>query len=251
MRKTIVAGNWKMNMNLVQAKALAEALKKAVGHNIDPAVLICPPFTAITEVALVLKDSEILIGGQNMHEADSGAFTGEVSGEMLLTSGCSHVILGHSERRILFSESDRLVNAKVKKALSVGLKPIVCVGEKLERREAGETEQVIEGHLNGSLDSLSVADMENVIIAYEPVWAIGTGKVASPEQAEEVHLFIRRYLADKYNQDIADNVTILYGGSVNATNAAGLFAKENIDGGLIGGASLKAEEFTAIVEAPS
>ncbi len=249
MRRKIVAGNWKMNKTIVEAQSLAEKLKHSVGKVTDPVVLICPSYTALTEVAMLLKDSEIQIGGQNMHEADAGAFTGEVSAEMLLTSGCAYVILGHSERRALFSETDRLVNAKAKKALEAGLIPIVCVGETLEQRENGIMEKVIEEQISGSLDSLSESDAKKTVIAYEPVWAIGTGKVATPEQAEDAHHYIRKLLAGIYGDATADMVTILYGGSVKASNAAGLFEKENIDGALIGGASLKADEFSAIVQA--
>jgi len=249
VRQKIIAGNWKMNKTVVEAAALVGELKKTVGNVTDPVVLVCPPFTALTEVSMLLKDSEIQVGGQNMHEADSGAYTGEISAEMLLTSGCSYVILGHSERRALFSETDKLVNTKARKALAAGLKPIVCVGETLDQREGGITEKVIEQQISGSLDSFSEADMQKTVIAYEPVWAIGTGKVATPEQAEEVHVFIRKLLARSHGNDIADGMTILYGGSVKASNAAGLFEKENIDGALIGGASLKADEFSAIVKA--
>ena len=249
MRKRIIAGNWKMNKTLVEARALAETIKKTVGRVTDPTVLVCPPFTALTEVAMVLKDSTVQVGGQNMHEADAGAYTGEVSAQMLLTSGCSYVILGHSERRTLFAETDQAVNAKTKKALSAGLIPIVCVGEMLGQREANLTEKVIEGQIKGSLDSLSMAEMKNVVIAYEPVWAIGTGRVATPEQAEEVHVFIRKLLTDRFDRVVADSVTILYGGSVKGSNASDLFVKKNIDGALIGGASLTAQEFAAIVTA--
>jgi triosephosphate isomerase len=238
-----------MNKTIVEAQSLAEKLKQSVGNVTDPIVLICPSFTALTEVSMLLKDSEIQIGGQNMHEADTGAFTGEVSAEMLLTSGCAYVILGHSERRALFSETDRLVNAKAKKALEAGLIPIVCVGETLEQRENGIMEKVIEEQISGSLDSLSESDAKKTVIAYEPVWAIGTGKVATPEQAEDVHQYIRKLLAGIYGDATAKMVTILYGGSVKASNAAGLFEKDNIDGALIGGASLKADEFSAIVQA--
>lgn len=251
MRRKVVAGNWKMYKNLVEARALAEALKASVGSVTHPVVVVCPPFTALVEVALVLKDSEIQVGAQNMHEADSGAYTGEVSAEMLLTSGCTYVILGHSERRTLFSETDKCVNAKAKKALAAGLMPIVCVGETLDQRESGRTEAVIGGQITGSLDSLSAADMKKAVIAYEPVWAIGTGKTATPEQAEEVHVYIRRLLARAYGAGTADEVPILYGGSVKASNAAGLFVKPDIDGALVGGASLKADEFAAIVNAMS
>lgn len=169
MRQKIIAGNWKMNKTVVEGRTLIEELNKLVGKITDPLVLVCPPFTALTEIAMALKDSEIRIGGQNMHEADCGAFTGEIAAEMLLTSGCSHVILGHSERRALFSETDKAVNVKAKKALSAGLIPIVCVGETLDEREAGKTEKVIEGQLDGSLDSLSESDMRKTVIAYEPV----------------------------------------------------------------------------------
>ena len=249
MRKKIIAGNWKMNKTIVEAQALAGGIKKIVGKVNRPTVLVCPPFTALTEVAMLLKDSEIQIGGQNMHEADSGAYTGEISAEMLLTSGCTFVILGHSERRALFAETDKLVNAKTQKALAAGLIPIVCVGETLDEREAGRMEAVIEEQVRGSLDSLSESDMLKTVIAYEPVWAIGTGKTASPEQAEEVHLLIRNILADLFGKKTAEEITILYGGSVKASNASGLFDKKNIDGALIGGASLKADEFAAIVNA--
>jgi triosephosphate isomerase len=238
-----------MNKTIVEAQSLVEKLKQSVGKVTDPVVLICPSFTALTGVSMLLKDSEIQIGGQNMHKADAGAFTGEVSAEMLLTSGCAYVILGHSERRALFSETDSLVNAKAKKALEAGLIPIVCVGETLKQRENGIMEKVIEEQISGSLDSLSKSDAKKTVIAYEPVWAIGTGKVATPEQAEDVHRFIRKLLAGIYGDATADMVTILYGGSVKASNAAGLFEKENIDGALIGGASLKADEFSAIVQA--
>lgn len=249
MRKKIIAGNWKMNKTIVEATALASAIKKEVANVTAPVVLVCPPFTALTETSMALKDSEIQVGGQNMHAEDSGAFTGEISAEMLLTSGCTYVILGHSERRALFSEDDKQVNAKTKKALQAGLIPVVCVGETLKQREAGNMEKVIEEQIRGSLDSLSEKEMLNTVIAYEPVWAIGTGKTASPEQAEEVHRLIRKLLADTYGPETAREITILYGGSVKASNADGLFAKENIDGALIGGASLKADEFVAIVKA--
>ncbi len=249
MRQRIIAGNWKMNMDLVEARTLAGRLKTLVGNVTDPVVLVCPPFTALTEVSMMLKDCSIVVGSQNMHEEAAGAYTGEISAGMLLTSGCSHVILGHSERRIYFSENDKLVNAKARRALDADLQPIVCVGERLDQREAGRTETIIEGQIRGSLDSLSESDMLRTVIAYEPIWAIGTGKTATPEQAEEVHRQIRRLLADTYDENTAEGVTILYGGSVKPGNAAGLFEKENIDGALVGGASLKADDFAAIVNA--
>jgi triosephosphate isomerase (TIM) len=249
VRRKIIAGNWKMNKTIVEATTLAAAIKKEVGRLEHPAVVICPPFTALTEVSMALKDSEIQVGAQDMHQEDSGAFTGEVSAEMVLTSGCTYVILGHSERRTLFSETDQLVNAKTRKALAVGLTPIVCVGETLTQRQAGQMETVIKEQFNGSLDGLSAAEIKRIVIAYEPVWAIGTGQVATPEQAEEVHHFIRGLLMRQYDAATASEITILYGGSVKGSNAVGLFAKENIDGALVGGASLKADEFVAIVKA--
>jgi triosephosphate isomerase len=249
VRQKIIAGNWKMNKTVIEAQTLIREIKQDVDTVSDPVVLICPPYTALTEVAMMLKDSEIQIGGQNMHEADAGAYTGEISAEMLLTSGCTYVILGHSERRALFSETDKLVNVKARKAIEAGLIPIVCVGETLKQRESGDMEKVIEEQIRGSLDSFSESEMQKTVIAYEPVWAIGTGEVATPEQAEEVHVHIRKLLAASFGEEIAEDVTILYGGSVKASNAAGLFEKKNIDGALIGGASLKAEEFTAIAKA--
>lgn len=248
MRKKIIAGNWKMNKTVVEATALARSLADGVGGLADPVILVCPPFTALTEVAMALKDSEIQVGGQNMHAASSGAFTGEVSAEMLLTSGCTHVILGHSERRALFSETSAVVNAKTKAALVAGLIPVVCVGETLQQRESGITNQIIEEQIKGSLDSLSEDDIMETVLAYEPVWAIGTGKTATPEMAEEVHVYIRGLLADIYSREIADEVSILYGGSVKPANSPDLFACENIDGALIGGASLTAELFVPIVK---
>lgn len=249
MRKKIIAGNWKMNKSADEARTLALALRRAIGEMKHPEVVICPPFTAMGEVAAVLKGSRLRLGAQNMHQADSGAYTGEISARMLLTIGCTEVILGHSERRSLFSETDQAVNAKAKKALAAGLTPIVCVGETLAQRESGAMEKVIEQQIHGSLDSLSEADLKRTVIAYEPVWAIGTGKVATPDQAEEVHRHIRRLLSDMHGGNAAAEVTILYGGSVKADNAAGLFEMENIDGALVGGASLVADEFAAIVKA--
>jgi triosephosphate isomerase len=192
--------------------------------------------------------SSIKVGGQNIHWEEEGAFTGEISGKMLLTLGCSHVILGHSERRQYFFESDLTVNAKLKQALAVGLTPVVCVGEMLEQREAGETRNVVKAQVLGAFDEVSAGDFAKTVIAYEPVWAIGTGKTATPEQAEEVHGFIRELLKEKYGEP-ADAAIILYGGSVKPDNAQQLFSRSDIDGGLIGGASLKADSFLKIIEA--
>ena len=249
MRKPILAGNWKMNKTATEAVEFVNELKEKVGEVKEREVLVCPVFTALKPVSDVIKGTSIKLGAQNMHWEDGGAFTGEISAEMLLTSGCTYVILGHSERRAIFSEDDKLVNSKALKALKAGLIPIVCVGETLAERESGAMKKVIEEQITGSLDSFSKSDMEKTVIAYEPVWAIGTGKMATPQQAEEVHIYIRSLLADKYGEETAENVTILYGGSVKSSNAEGLFSLDNIDGALIGGASLKAEEFVAIARA--
>nr|MBN2278589.1 triose-phosphate isomerase [candidate division Zixibacteria bacterium] len=246
MRLTIIAGNWKMNKTLGEAVELAQGLRNNVGTAEKPRVIICPPFTALSEVAKVLKGSSIYLGAQNMYFAESGAFTGEIAPSMLLTSGVSYVILGHSERREFFAETDAVVNKKVKLALKTGLLPIVCVGEKIDEREAGKTEEVVSGQINGSLDGLDSEQMRKVIIAYEPVWAIGTGRTATPEMAQEVHAFIRERLHDRYGH-VADNISILYGGSMKGDNAAGLVSQPDIDGGLVGGASLKVDEFTRII----
>lgn len=247
MRQIIIAGNWKMNKTNAEAIALALSLVEKVGHSAKARVVLCPPFTALSDVADAIKGSNIELGAQNMYAAEAGAFTGEISPDMLLTIGCSYVILGHSERRQYFSETDQTVNAKVKLALTKGLRPIVCVGEMLQERETGRTEEIVGRQVDGSLKDLDAAHIERVVIAYEPVWAIGTGKTATPEMAQEVHAFIRARLRKKFG-DIADEVTIQYGGSMNGANAAGLLSQPDIDGGLIGGASLKADEFAKIVD---
>jgi len=247
MRETIIAGNWKMNKTNAEAIALALSLVEKIGETSKARVVLCPPFTALSDVAEAIKGSRIELGAQNMYAAESGAFTGEISPDMLLTIGCSYIILGHSERRQYFSETDQTVNAKVKLALAKGLKPIVCIGELLEDREAGQTEEVVGRQVSGSLQGLSAEEIGGVVIAYEPVWAIGTGKTATPEMAQEVHAFIRGRLRSMAG-DIADEVTVQYGGSMNGGNAAGLLSQPDIDGGLIGGASLKADEFAKIVD---
>jgi len=248
MRLTLIAGNWKMNMTNPQAVDLAQSIVKLAGSSENPRVLICPPFTALSEVSKVLKGSSIYLGAQNMYAKESGAFTGEISPSMLLTSGVSYIILGHSERREYFDESDADVNAKVRLALKSGLIPIVCVGEKLDDRESGKTEEVVGRQVDGSLEGLTEEEMRKTVVAYEPVWAIGTGKTATPEMAQDVHKFIRNKIRDKFGET-ADSVTILYGGSMKGENARGLLDKPDIDGGLIGGASLKAEEFVKIINA--
>ncbi len=248
MRLTLIAGNWKMNMTNLQAVGLAKTLVNEVGEVNKPRILICPPFTALSEVHAEIKGSAIYLGAQNIYPKESGAYTGEISASMLLTTGVSYIILGHSERREYFSETDSMVNEKVRLALSAGLIPIACVGEKLEDRESGNTEEVVGRQIDGSLDGLTEDEMRKTVVAYEPVWAIGTGKTATPEMAQEVHRFIRKKIADKFG-NVAEEITILYGGSMKGDNAAGLVGQPDIDGGLIGGASLKADEFIKIIKA--
>ncbi len=250
MRPYVVAGNWKMNMNAEQGRALAAAVREALAampETDSVRTVLCPAFTALAAVREALGSSDIGLGAQNMYPEDSGAFTGEVSGAMLSSAGCTHVILGHSERRQYFHESDEFINAKLHKALAYGLTPIVCVGETLEQRESGVTERVIETQVHGVLGGVTAEQMRGVMLAYEPVWAIGTGRTATPQQAQDVHRFIRELLVPMFGERVAGEVVIQYGGSVKAENAEELFAQPDVDGGLIGGASLKAEQFVAIV----
>ncbi len=244
MRKWMVAGNWKMHNTMGESVALACALKDGTAAGKEGEVVIAPPFTALHSVAEAIWGTRLLLAAQNMHFEDKGAFTGEVSASMLLDAGCALVILGHSERRKYFGETDELVNRKVKKALAAGLRPIVCVGETDEERVQGVTQSVVERQVRGALES--VASIENIVIAYEPVWAIGTGKVATSDQAQEVHAFIRNLVRELYGA-AADDLRILYGGSVTPDNIAELAAMPDIDGALVGGASLKAETFLGIV----
>ncbi len=248
MRTPVIAGNWKMNKTVAEAVELVESLKIALADVTDVKAVVCPPYLAVKTVADVLKGSNIGVGGQNLYWEASGAFTGEVSAEMLLEAGADYVIIGHSERRQFFGETNETVNKKVKKALDAGLNPIVCVGEMLEDREAGNTEKVVDDHVTNSLVGLSTDQMKKTIIAYEPVWAIGTGKTASPEQAQEVHAFIRNRLSEIWDQETADAVVIQYGGSMKPENVKELLAKPDIDGGLIGGAALKADSFEKLVK---
>jgi triosephosphate isomerase len=244
MRTPIVAGNWKMYKTVDQAVQLTKEILSSLNGIAGVEVAICPPFTALDAVARILKGTTIGLGAQNMHWEKEGAFTGEISAEMLLTIGCQYIILGHSERRTYFQETDEAVNRKIVTALKVGLTPIVCVGETIDERKAGTTERVIERQVTGAFRDIAEEDLRRVIIAYEPVWAIGTGLTATPEQAQEVHAFIRKLLG----KQIAEEIRIQYGGSVKPENAGDLFGQLDIDGGLIGGASLKAENFRAIVE---
>jgi triosephosphate isomerase (TIM) len=248
MRKRIVAGNWKMNTTLTEAVELARAIKDLVKDN-SVEVVLCPPFTNLSAVSDVLQDSIIGLGGQNMYWEESGAFTGEASAEMLKSVGCGYVILGHSERRQYFGETEETVNKKVKKALAAGLTPIVCVGELLKQRKAGKTESVVEEQVKGCFAGISKKDAQKTIIAYEPVWAIGTGVVATPQQAQDVHKFIRDIIVELYDEELASGLRIQYGGSMKPGNAAELLAQPDIDGGLIGGASLDPESFLGIIEA--
>ena len=248
-RKTVIAGNWKMNMTPSQAKEAVAATAKLVEGKSGCDVVLCVPFVDIAAAIEAAKGTNVKIGAQNVHFEKKGAFTGEVSADMLLETGAEYVIVGHSERRQYFGETDETVNKRTKAALAAGLKPIVCVGELLWERECGITEEVIARQIKLDLWDVSAEDVKKTVIAYEPVWAIGTGKTATADQAEEVCAFIRAQLAKKYDEATAQAVTIQYGGSMNAGNAAELLSKENVDGGLIGGASLKANDFNVIVQA--
>ena len=247
MRKYVIAGNWKMNNTPAQTKELINEMKPLVaGASCE--VVLCVPFVDIAAVEAA-KGSDIKIGAENIHWAESGAFTGEISGDMLKAAGAEYVIIGHSERRQYFGETDDTVNARLKAAIAAGLTPIVCVGETLEQREKNITVETVAMQTKIAFRDISTADAKNTVIAYEPVWAIGTGKTATDEQADEVNGAIRNVIAEIYGKDVADSIVIQYGGSMNAKNAEGLLAKEHIDGGLIGGASLKAQDFAVIVNA--
>lgn len=247
MRKPIIAGNWKMNKTIGESIQMIKKLKLQLTniHYVD--IVVCPPFTALAAVNGILRDSNIKLGAQDLHWEQKGAFTGEVSANMLIDAGCQYVIIGHSERRQYFGETDQTVNRKIKAALACGLIPIVCVGEKLKEREAGNTESVVEEQVTGALSGLFKNEIQNLIIAYEPVWAIGTGKTATPQQANKVHRFIRKLLTQLYDQKTGETIRIQYGGSVTPTNISGLMSQPDIDGALVGGASLEVDSFTKIV----
>ena len=247
MRRKFIAGNWKMNLNSAQGVELAAALAKAVGSASEVEIAVCPPSVYLSAIGAAIKGSAIGLGAQNCHHEAKGAFTGEVAPAMLLDIGCKYVIVGHSERRQLFHETNQDVNKKVLAALAAGLTPIVCVGETLDERKAGNTQKVVREQVEGSLAGLSGEQVLKLVIAYEPIWAIGTGVVATPEQAEEVHADLRSLLSSRYTAAVSDQVRIQYGGSVNAENAATLLSQPNIDGALLGGASLKADGFLAII----
>jgi triosephosphate isomerase (TIM) len=249
VRRKFIAGNWKMNTTRAEGVALASAIAAKVGASSAVDVAVCPPSLYLEAVGQAIKNSAVGLGAQNCYHEAKGAFTGETGAQMLRDVGCTYVILGHSERRQIFKESNQEVNRKVLAALGVGLTPILCVGETLEQRQGGQTAAVVREQIEGSLAGISAEQMRKIVIAYEPVWAIGTGVVATPEQAEEVHADLRRLLESRYNSGVASTVRIQYGGSVNAENAASLLGQPNIDGALVGGASLKADGFLAIVAA--
>ncbi len=248
MRKAIIAGNWKMNKCSEEAVELASKIKEELAGISDVEIVIAPVSTCLKEVSKVIKGSNIALGGQNIHWEASGAFTGEISAEMLKDAGCSYVIIGHSERRTYFGETNRTVNKKISAALKAGLKPILCVGETLDEREKSRTFEVVSSQMIDGLMGFDAATVRDIVIAYEPVWAIGTGKTATAEQANEVHTFIRTSISEIYSEGTAEGLRIQYGGSANPGNAAQLMSQENIDGLLVGGASLKWESFSQMVK---
>lgn len=249
MRRCLVAGNWKMNLCRAEAESLARAVAVGAGSCGSVDLVLAPPAPYLSLVAAVVAGTPVGVAGQNASAEKFGAFTGEIAVEMLLDTGCRYVILGHSERRQLFGESDQVVNAKVKRAVQAGLHPILCIGEVLQEREEGRTESVLVTQLNGSLANVTADDMSRLVIAYEPVWAIGTGRVASVEQAEAAHRVVRDWLSARFGSVVSDATRILYGGSVKPDNAAGLLSQPNVDGALVGGASLVAESFLGIARA--
>ena len=250
MRKPIIAGNWKMHFTADEAAALADQIRMELTD--EPGVcdvVLCPPFTSLSSVKNVVDGTNIGLGAQNMHWEESGAYTGDVSAEMILTSGCQYVILGHSERRQYAFESDADVKRKAVAALKSGLTPIICVGERLEQREAGQVEEIVIGQVAVAVENIDKAELSRVVIAYEPVWAIGTGRTATAFQAEEVHALIREFFVNHAGIDVAEQIRLQYGGSVKSENAEELFSQKNIDGGLIGGAALQVDSFVDIVKA--
>lgn len=248
MRTPIIAGNWKLNNTISEAIELTQDIKRSVADTTDVEIIVAPTFTALAAVYEVIQESNICLAAQDVYWENSGAFTGEISPTMLKDVGCEYVIIGHSERRQFFAETNESVNLKTKAALTTDLKPIICVGEHLEDREAGNTEKIIEDHVSGGIKDLSAEQMLSCVIAYEPVWAIGTGKTATPKQAQEVHAYIRQLISEAYTDEIAKQVRIQYGGSVKPDNAAELMEQPDVDGALVGGASLQAESFAQIVK---
>lgn len=248
MRQTIIAGNWKLNGTIQETGDLISAILKGESKNDKATVLVCPPYTSLQYAAKLTSDTHIAVGAQDMSAQEKGAYTAEISADMLLTAGVTYVILGHSERRKYHGETDQLVNKKAKLALAKGLTPIICVGETIEQREAGDTDKVIGSQVEGTISGFTADMIKLSVIAYEPVWAIGTGKTATPEMAQKVHKFIREKVAAT-DSEAAEALPILYGGSMKPGNAAGLLSQPDIDGGLIGGASLKAADFIGIINA--
>ncbi|MEL6660497.1 MAG: triose-phosphate isomerase [Bacteroidota bacterium] len=247
-RKNIVAGNWKMNKDYEEGRTLASEIVAKLQPS-DTVVILGTPYIHLKGVSHIISDiNNLHLSAQNCHQEAGGAYTGEITADMLKSVGCEYVILGHSERREYFGEDDTLIAVKIQRALAAGLRPIYCCGEKLPSREAGEQEQVVGQQIKEALFGLSAAELSQVVIAYEPVWAIGTGVTASPEQAQDMHAFIRGLLKEQFGRECADAMSILYGGSVKPANAKELFSQGDVDGGLIGGASLKAEDFLAIIE---
>lgn len=248
MRKVIIAGNWKMNKNISESIDLANGIQRSV-YDIDSIdIVVCPPYTSLSDVREIIGVTNVKLGAQDVYWEAEGAFTGEISCGMLKSVGCEYVIIGHSERRQFFGETNETVNKKTKAALKAGLKPIVCVGEKLEERKAGKAFQVVKDHVENSLAGLTRQDMLNVVIAYEPVWAIGTGVNATKDEAQEIHKYIRDLLAKMFDADVANAVRIQYGGSVKPDNIAELISEPDVDGALVGGASLKTDSFAAIIK---
>jgi triosephosphate isomerase len=248
LRKKLIAGNWKLAKTINESVSMVKELMALVPDVKDKDILICPVFTSLKSVCDALKGSNINVGAQDLYWEDKGAFTGEISAPMIKDAGCTHVLVGHSERRQFFGETNETVGKKTLAALKHGLTPIVCIGEKLEERESGRTFSVNEKQIREGLGCLSREQVAKIVLAYEPVWAIGTGKVATPAQAEEVHIYVRKTIVSMFGQDVADAMRILYGGSVKPDNAAELMSQANIDGALVGGASLEAASFAKIVK---
>ncbi|HHT9106260.1 MAG TPA: triose-phosphate isomerase [Candidatus Wujingus californicus] len=246
-KKPLIVGNWKMNLTLREGIEFARSLRERISENSNIICGICPPFVFLNDICKILKDSNIYVVAQNIHNEKSGAFTGEISALMVKEVGCTHVLIGHSERRQLFGEKDPFINAKIKMALSIGLKPILCIGETLKEREDGKTEYVIENQLRSGLNGIESDCIKDISIAYEPVWAIGTGRTASPEQANEVHSFVRGIVSDEYGVNVSNRIYIQYGGSVKPENANELIVQSEIDGLLVGGASIKLGSFLDII----
>ncbi|MFH0763837.1 MAG: triose-phosphate isomerase [Candidatus Omnitrophota bacterium] len=248
MRQVIIAGNWKMNKNISESIELANSLKRSLADIVEIEIVLCPPFTSLSDVKEVIMDTNIRLGAQDCYWEKEGAFTGEISASMLKNVGCVYCIVGHSERRQFFHETNETVNKKAKALLKEGINPIVCVGEKLDQRKAGKTFDVVRDHVENSLAGLTKDEMLKAVIAYEPVWAIGTGVNATKDEAEEVHKYIRGLLAGMYGKDVANEVRIQYGGSVKPENIKELITQPDVDGALVGGASLKADSFTGIIK---